>query len=96
MYTLRTITQDNTQINHYLGNDYLFIGRFESPERFKELYEEEFKEPFLADSDEKSTSRSKSIFGFVIENGNLIPILKGESNYIMTENGKTFSNLSYK
>lgn len=96
MYTLRTITQDNTQINHYLGNGYLFIGRFESPERFKELYEEEFKEPFLADLDENITSRSKSVFGFIIHDGILIPILKGEDAYIMTESGKTFSCLNKK
>lgn len=96
MYTLRTITQDNTQINHYLGNDYLFVSRFVSPERFKELYEDEYKEQFLADLDEKSTSRSKSVFGFVIHDGILIPILKHEDSYIMTDSGKTFSCLNKK
>lgn len=88
MYTLRKITGEGLQINFWLGNSYTLVTEENNPKRFKENYEMLHKDKPNSDSE---------TYGFVIgEDLKSHPLFKKQFNYIMTESGRTFSNLSFK
>lgn len=97
MYTLRTI-KDNIQTNECLGKDYKVIERHSNYEEFQKVYLRFHDKNHVADLDTESDNFSKENYIFIIHNkgSEIIPLYKDRKNYIMTENGKTFSNLSYK
>ena len=85
MFILRRVSGAGVEMNHDLGSDsYTLIT--------KERNEEEFERSNKAfygkgDPDEK-------VYGYVGNgDGKLIPLYSNQSNYIMTETGKTFSKL---
>jgi hypothetical protein len=92
MFTLRIVKKDgNAEDNFWLGQSYRFLHREWAPEEFKETYE---KHHAL----QKGEQADELIYGIVICAGGdrQYPLSKKEWNYIMTENGATFANLSYK
>lgn len=96
MYTLRTITAENKQTNRAIGNVYSVIARDESYNEFSDLFFRIFGIRHVADMDEEySSDLTKSCHGFIEYAGDYIPLHKGIKYYIMTESGKTFSNLTY-
>ena len=102
-FILRTIianseTLKSSQHNLAIGSYYSLIFREEDYESFSEMYREEFKKSHVADMDESSDNLSKNTYGFLIykDGSTTIPLYKNQQNYIMTENGNTFSNISYK
>lgn len=88
MYTLRKITEARRQYNFALGENYQVLDKYDSPEQFKEQmqsYQGIKYEPEWV------------IYAFVLDQKcNVHPLFEKERNYIMTENGNTFSNLSIK
>ena len=97
-FYLRTITIDGNQTNRGLGNDYSYVEKETNYDEFCKAYKVNFGVEHVADLDEKSDWFSKNCYGIIIYNGGneLIALYKDRCNYIMTENGKTFSNLTYK
>lgn len=89
MYTLRRISSEGVEMNHYLGNDYTVVDWMRSLEAFKKDLDLYFAE--YPDRDEFK----KTVYAFVSnENGGVQPLFKNQKNYIMGENGNTISNLS--
>lgn len=95
MYTLRKITKNNYETNINIGNQYGVVLRETNYEEFKKTFEMFFKEQHVADLNEESSEYSKKCYGFILGE-DTYPLYKNQFNYIMTENGKTFSNLTYK
>ena len=96
MYTLRTITGNKTQVNKLIGNTYSLVHRDESYDEFSDMFFNIFGVKHVADLDENSNDFKKNCYGFLsIDINETIPLYKDLSYYIMTESGKTFSNLSY-
>lgn len=102
-FILRTVitnndTKKSSQHNRVIGSDYSLIFREEDYDSFCEMYRKEFEKPHVADMDETSDSLSQNTYGFIIiDNGSIaLPLYKNQYNYIMTESGNTFSNISYK
>lgn len=88
MFTLRVILDDNSEFNTILGSNYSVVRREKTPEQYNILFERVFLTK--PEEDEKC-------YGFVIS-GNAketIPLFINRCNYIMNENGKTFSNITF-
>ena len=85
MYTLRKITGEHVQINISLGKSYNYVGKLESPKEFERTLEEIFKR-----------LNEDIIYAFISdEDGrNVYPLYSTQKNYIMSESGKTFANVS--
>lgn len=90
MFALRTIFKDGTQSNTDLGKHYLFVGKFESQEQFDITFYEFYE---VEDIDKELYN---SVYAFVIGEGGrlVIPLYDDSHNYIMSDNGRTFANLS--
>lgn len=95
MYTLRTI-DNNIQENVYLGNYYNVIERHANYDEFCNEYKKFTRIDHKADLDDDSDENSKNIYAFINSQKGNFPLFKNSKNYIITESGKTFSNLSYK
>ena len=97
MYTLRTI-QEQTEHNQMLGSNYSVIRRDESPEEFRDIFKRCFGREHVSDGDETADKYTKDTYAIICNNDGLIliPLYKGEKYFVMTENGNTFSNLTYK
>ena len=91
MYTLRTVAPSSKQSNQSVGDFYSVIERdFNYPEfavNYKEFFGKEH-------SSEMSDDEGYNVYAFVQHFGTTIPLYENSSYYIMTESGKTFSNLS--
>ncbi len=90
MYTLRKITNENVEMNIGLGSEYTLIR--------KETCEKEFN--FFCqrfDYTDEDVERD-GIYAIIssYDGSKLIPLYKCQLNFIMTENGKTFSNVTFK
>jgi hypothetical protein len=96
MYTLRTVTESNKQINQLIGDLYSVIDRHVNYDEFSDVFFDCFGVKHVADLDETSNEFTKSCHGFLEHKGEYIPLYFKNNYYIMTESGKTFSNLSYK
>ncbi len=97
MYTLRKVI-DNIQSNQELGSEYHFIDRESNFDEFCRTYKIHYETAHVPDSDEASDNFSRNCYAFILNNGgsNIIPLYKNQKNYIMSENGKTFSNLTHR
>jgi len=97
MYTLRTV-KDNIQTNECLGKDYQVIERDSNYNEFQKAYLNFHNKQHVADLDAESDNFSQQTYAFIIHNrgSEIIPLYKDRKNYIVSENGKTFSNLTFK
>ena len=83
-------------MNFVLGNSYTFVSRHENYDEFCKSFRYSFGRDHVADLDESADQDTKNCYAFVSnEDGNkLYALFQNQKNYIMTENGKTFSNVS--
>jgi len=95
MYTLRTFT-DTSEVNNSLGDYYEIVRREEAYERFSELFKEHFDIDHIADLDPTSSEETRTCYAIISTLRDTIPVYKGQKNYIMTAEGKTFCNITYK
>ena len=97
-FILRKVLNDSTQTNIVLGNQYQLVDREVNYDEFSRVFEHEFEKFHVADLDPTSDNFSKDCYAFVVceEGSKLIPLYKKQFNYIMTDSGKTFCNLTYK
>lgn len=85
MYTLRKITKDGLEMNFNLGNSYTLVTK----ERNSEAFEKDMKAIPYVDIEERG------IYGIVWSQDSQMNLLYDyQQSYIMTESGKTFSNVS--
>lgn len=96
MYTLRTVEANQKQTNQLIGDLYSFVERDSNYEEFYDIFKELFGKAHVADGCETADDHTQNVYGFIQHMGNTIPLYKNGSYYIMTEYGKTFSNLSYR
>lgn len=94
MYTLRRISSEGVEMNYYLGKSYTVVDSEKAPERFKEDHIACFRE--LGATDEMAPENLT--YAFVgNEDGSFVqPLYKNQRNYIVSESGKTISNLTEK
>lgn len=96
MYALRTFTE-NSEVNNWLGDQYEIIRREESYEAFAEQYRKYFDKSHVADNDPAADDISRRVYAFILnEHEQAMPVYKEQKNYIVTESGKTYSNITYK
>jgi hypothetical protein len=95
MYTLRRISQEGVEINSKLGDSYVVVDREKNPKQFERDYNLLYgKETVLIElSDIK-----KQVYALVSNDGGskIFELTTDSFYYIMTESGKTFSNLTFK
>lgn len=85
-YHLRIITKEDIETNIVLGNQYVIIDRKKNKNEFIKIVEAYFKDGVKED-----------IFCFIqCSFGHVYQINKTSKIYIVTNNGSTFSNLTYK
>lgn len=96
MYTLRTITPDGVQINECIGPDYIFICRDSAYDVFSDTFFNQFGIKHVADLCQTATETTTRCHGFIkLKNEDIVTLWKSNKYYIMSDSGKTFSNLSY-
>lgn len=93
MYTLRSITEEGHESNIALGNNYSFISRIYANEAFNRVYKDAYDSKGMICDKEPNPDCVGMIQSELV---NFIFLWRSEQNYIMTESGKTFSNLTYK
>lgn len=88
MFVLRKITEEGKEMVFNLGDDYTLLTEEETPEIVQALLEEMKKE----------TSHTDDVYGFIKigDSGKKLPLWSRHQNYIMTESGQTFANISQK
>lgn len=95
MYTLRSF-EDGIESNQSIGNNYQVINRKVNYEKFCEAFAKTWGKNHVADLDDESDKYTKNTYAFLVVDGGskLIPLYKGMLYYIVSENGKTFDNLT--
>lgn len=96
MFILREIFKDNLETNSIIGDSYSFIDREKSYDEFSRSFKLFFDVDHVADLDDSSTEFSKKCYAFINNITSLIPLYKDRMYFIMTDSGRTFSNVSYK
>ncbi len=87
----------NTPTVYALGIQYQVIDRFLDYEDFKVTFKESFGYDHVADLDDKSDNYTKNCYAFILTpEYKSIPLYMNQKNYIMSESGKTFKNLTFK
>jgi len=102
MYTLTEIGHDNVTSNDYLGYGFSFVSKEAATDYFLKSYDAWLGKPDArncVDLEESTLQNiNDNIFAFVISEGGreIFPLYKNLHYYIVTENGKTFKNLTFK
>jgi len=98
MFTFRKIVPDGTEHNLFLGESYVFIDRETQYEEFSRAYKQVFSIDHVADLDDMSNDFSKNCYAILVYNdgSDLLPIYKGDLNYVMSSNGQTYANITYR
>lgn len=98
MFTLRVFNAEGIESNQILGSTYTVLNRETNYEQFADAFEKAFGRPHVADGCETSNEFTKSCYAIVIgiEGSYMRPLYKKQQNYIMTSDGKTYDNVTYK
>ncbi len=86
MFILRKISSDHVEMNFIVGKSYSLITESGNPNDFKRLS----KSFWGKDTEVENT------YGFICGEFEPLPLFKNQFNYIMTGDGKTFSNVTLK
>lgn len=90
MYSLRKVSRDNVESNVFLGKNYSVLKKDHSPVEFENALEAYYgpkkNDELLLDL----------IYAFIDCNCILYPLSKDYQNYIVSENGNTYQNLTFK
>lgn len=99
MFVLRRITGESNECNTCLGESYTYVAKERNESEFYRTYQVHLGN----DADTEVTqslmdSLEDKIYAFVVsENGKeVIPLYRPSSYFIMTSNGKTFDNLTFR
>lgn len=91
MYTLRKITSKKIEFNQNLGESYSVFRKDKNEDAFLKMYVDFFQ------LEGQENIEFGNCYAFVISEGakETYPLFKDEQNYIVNNEGKTFSNLTY-
>ena len=81
-------------MNQVIGDGYTYINRETNYDEFCRSFKVYFDKDHVADLDEESDGDTKNCYAFVVNGAFLQPLYKNQKNFIMTESGKTFDNLT--
>jgi len=95
MFVLRRISGRGVQMNQVLGEGYTFVSQEESYDEFCRNFERHFEKPYLPDPNQK-TDEEGVVYAFVGNEKIVQPLFKNQKAYIMTGDGQTFANVSYR
>lgn len=97
MYTLRKINGDGLESNQIIGPFYVIVFRQYNYDEFCRSFKAFFNMDHVPDDHPEAGDFSKQCYAF-INNGSSFfePLYKGQRNYIMTESGQTFANVSFR
>lgn len=88
MFVLRKITSENLEVNVDLGNLYTFTDFERNPKQFESMCNIYFGAVDMHD---------EKCYAFVTDEvGEFHPLYKTQKNYIMTNKGDTFANVSFR
>lgn len=96
MFILRRVSEEGVEMNQEIGSSYTFIHREYNPEEFRKTFELVYSKNHVSDGDESADDDTKKCYAFVCNGDFVQPLYKNQSNYIMSSNGNTFSNVSYR
>lgn len=98
MYTLRTIIENDYQHNQALGSCYSLVSRESvNGKEFNKALAVFLNVELYAEMPQKEADEAMKIYAFILkEDTTPIPLYINNKYYIMTESGKTFTNLSFK
>lgn len=82
MFALRKITSDGLEMNFNLGDSYTLVTKDRSQKEFEDKMKDR---PFY-----------DKTYAFIYWKDDILPLYKNQYNYIVSENGTTYSNLTYK
>lgn len=82
MFALRKITNDGLEMNFSLGDSYTLVTKDRSPKEFEDKM--------------KDHPNYDEAYAFIYWKDGVLPLYRGQQNYIVSENGATYSNLTYK
>ena len=90
MFILRNIS-NGLESNTILGDSYNLVEKERSPEEFFKAFDN-WEGAIVPRNNESST------YAFILyqEGSKMYPLYKNQDNYIMTSDGKTFKNLTFK
>jgi len=94
MFILRRISGNGIEINQKIGDSYTLITRESNREAFVIAFEQTFgknKSIDIVDLVEETVC-----YAFVCGDSITQPLYENQKNFIMTESGKTFCNLTLK
>lgn len=98
MYTLTEISteKENVASHQGLGNRFQVIERESSPKEFEKGYNAMYQT--ASEKNIEEIDINPNIYCLLVTEGGreIIPLSKGNFYYIVTENGKTFKNLTFK
>lgn len=97
MFTLRSF-QENLESNIVLGESYQILRKEENYEKFCEAFKATFLRDHVADTEENADRFTKNCFAILVTDhgSKLHPLYKGVTYYVMTGEGSTYCNISYK
>ena len=97
MFVLRKFNGKGLESNQSLGDSYHIVYRETQYEEFCRSFKAWCGKDHVADGDTEATDITKRCYALIIhmEGRKIIPLYKTQENYIMTENGRTFANVTY-
>lgn len=98
MFILRKITGSGVSVNICLNKSYNLVDEEGSPEEFKRALDHWFLYPGSEKILNQAHEVNEEIYAFLLYNSgsDMMPLYKKQKNYIMTSDGKTFDNLTFK
>lgn len=93
MFTLRRISGDGIQMNQEIGKGYTLIHKERNVKEFARTFVEVFDKEWGEDLD---STTDYDCYAFVCECDLIQPLYKNQLNFIMTDSGQTFDNLTFK
>ncbi len=91
MFILRQISKEGIESNSIIGDSYNFIHKDINYREFCKTFELTFEKSYEEDLKDDN---AKTCYAFISNGVFMRPLYKGNSYFIMTEGGKTFSNVS--
>jgi len=95
MFVLREIFEDGSESNRYIGDHYSIYSKFKNKKNFDNCFKDVYGELNEgADTPSPNIYAFIQIWGLSSDDDNIVPLYVKSKNYIVTENGNTYDNIS--
>lgn len=88
MFVLRRVSPRGEQYNSILGKGYTVV--------YKETNQEAFDNYCKLNPDKVTNLEKKETYAVIVYETDGMPLYKTDKNYVMTSDGKTFENISFR